>query len=530
MPVLIGRAVGLPTETIAFLVFITVLTSALTTLIQVYKFGCVGSGMVLFMGSSGAYWGVSQAALTMGGIPLLMSMNMLSALVEVAAARFLVPLRRIFTPVTGGVVLMLIPVAILPAIMGSYFSELAESAKQSQNLIVFAATSLLILGYYFFARPKFRTMIVFAGVAAGLILSSLFGMVDWSQFLQATWIGLPEWQFHLPTFSFSMAHLALLAGFIIATISSTIETVGDAMLADSVSCRKFTKTDFSKVSGALYADGVGNILAGLLGGLSNTTYSGNISLLKVTRVASRRVGGGAAILILFLGLSPKAAALFLLIPNAVLIPITIFMFAMLFQSGLSLAGRSQDRISQIIVGISFLIGLMGQQQLLFNDRLPEFLNQIVSNGITIGGISALLLTMISNAVVRGKVEVITELDKTNAGYLLDTIEQDMQQKYALAERDLYRLRLCAEELFTFMCDQKEGAGRTVRFALYRSSRDDLVCEVTVGAKLADADVVPDDCEPGEQLDLILLNKLASRVEHVRSGGNDYISFELHPEE
>lgn len=201
-----------------------------------------------------------------------------------------------------------------------------------------------------------------------------------------------------------------------------------------------------------------------------------------------------------------------------------------FVSGLSFAGRSQDRISQIIVGISFLIGLMGQQQLLFNDRLPEFLNQIVSNGITIGGISALLLTMVSNAVVKGKVEVITELDKNNAGYLLDTIEQDMQQKYALNERDLYRLRLCAEELFTFMCEQKEGSGLTARFALYRSAKDSLVCEVTVGAKLADADVVPESCEPGEQLDLILLNKLASRVEHVRFGTNDYISFELSSEE
>jgi len=530
MPILIGRAVGLPSETIAFLVFVTVLTSALTTLIQIYKIGRVGSGMVLFMGSSGAYWGVSQTALVLGGIPLLMSMNILSAFVELVAARFLVPLRKIFTPMAGGVVIMLIPVAVLPIIMGSFSAELAATGNGMHNLIVFAATSLVILGYYFFASPKFRTMIVLAGLATGLILSSIFGLVDWSALAQAAWFGLPVWQFNVPTFSFSMTHLALLAGFMIATISSTIETVGDAMLADSVSCRKFTKTDFSKVSGALYADGVGNILAGLLGGFSNTTYSGNISMLKVTRVASRRVGGVAAILILFLGLSPKAAALFLLIPNAVLIPITVFMLALLFQSGLSLAAQSQDRISQLIVGSSFLIGLMGQQQLLFNDLLPDFLNQIVSNGITIGGISALLLTMISNVIFKGKVEVLTELDKNNAGYLLDTIEHDIQQKYSLTGRELYRLRLCTEELFVFMCDQKAGDDLAAKFAVYRSARDYLVCEVTIGANLADADIVPEDCEPGEQLDLILLNKLANRVEHVRSGGNDYISFELHPDE
>ena len=43
-------------------------------------------------------------------------------------------------------------------------------------------------------------------------------------------------------------------------------------------------------------------------------------------------------------------------------------------------------------------------------------------------------------------------------------------------------------------------------------------------------MVPESCEPGEQLDLILLNKLANRVEHVRFGTNDYIRFELSPEE
>jgi len=97
-------------------------------------------------------------------------------------------------------------------------------------------------------------------------------------------------------------------------------------------------------------------------------------------------------------------------------------------------------------------------------------------------------------------------------------------------RDQQRLRLCAEELFVFMCDQKPDSGLMVKFSVYLSARDYIVCDVVLNASIVDVDVLPEDIKPGEHLDLIILNKLASRVEHVRSGTTDYITFELHPEE
>ena len=60
------------------------------------------------------------------------------------------------------------------------------------------------------------------------------------------------------------------------TLVGTIESVGDAMAVQRVSERRLKKIDDHRVQGCLYADGVGNALAGLTGTVPNTTYSGDI--------------------------------------------------------------------------------------------------------------------------------------------------------------------------------------------------------------------------------------------------------------
>ena len=69
---------------------------------------------------------------------------------------------------------------------------------------------------------------------------------------------------------------ALLPAFIIVTMVGAIETVGDGIAIQQVSRRRPRATDFRVVQGALNADGVGNLLSGLMGTLPNTTYSSSL--------------------------------------------------------------------------------------------------------------------------------------------------------------------------------------------------------------------------------------------------------------
>jgi xanthine permease XanP len=124
------------------------------------------------------------------------------------------------------------------------------------------------------------------------------GMVDLSALKGASFIGFPPLKWPGFYIDFSPEILPLLVAFAVVTVVGAIETVGDAMVIQRVSRRDFKKVDYDSVQGALYSDGVGNILAGLAGTIPNTTYSGNIAIVELTGVASRQVGiFGAGILV-----------------------------------------------------------------------------------------------------------------------------------------------------------------------------------------------------------------------------------------
>ena len=75
--------------------------------------------------------------------------------------------------------------------------------------------------------------------------------------------------------------------------------MGDGMAIQELSNRQRIATDYKLVQGAVNADGLGNMVSGLMGTLPNTTYSTSISVVDLTGVAARRVGlyGGACLVL-----------------------------------------------------------------------------------------------------------------------------------------------------------------------------------------------------------------------------------------
>ena len=128
------------------------------------------------------------------------------------------------------------------------------------------------------------------GIVAGTLLSALFGDLDVTRVREAAWIGVPE--LSIPGFdlSFGPNFWSLLPAFVIVTVVGAIETFGDAIAIQRISNRDKVPVDFRVVQGALNADGLGNLLSGLLGTLPNTTYSTSISVVDLTGVAARKVG------------------------------------------------------------------------------------------------------------------------------------------------------------------------------------------------------------------------------------------------
>ena len=139
----------------------------------------------------------------------------------------------------------------------------------------------------------------------GCAVSAPFGLFDVQAILNAQWVGVPfrSW----PGFDVTpgVEFWALLPAFVVVTLVGAIETIGDGVAIQKVSQRRPRATDFRVVQGALNADGVGNLLSGILGTLPNTTYSSSISLAEVTGIGARRVGIIIGAIFVVLAFFPK---------------------------------------------------------------------------------------------------------------------------------------------------------------------------------------------------------------------------------
>ena len=243
------------------------------------------------------------------------------------------------------------------------------------------------------APPTWRLWSPIIGIAVGCAVSIPFGLYEFQQVLDAPWIGVPlsSW----PGFDVTpgIEFWALLPAFIVVTLVGAIETIGDGVAIQRVSRRNPRATDFRVVQGALNADGVGNLLSGLLATVPNTTYSSSISLAEVTGIAARRVGVVIGVIFVVLAFFPKVAALLIAIPAPVAAAYITVLVVLLFVQGMRIVIQDgMDHRNAVVVGLSFWVGAGFQSGWIFPELLGEgFLGVLLSNGMTAGAIVAIIV-------------------------------------------------------------------------------------------------------------------------------------------
>ena len=112
------------------------------------------------------------------------------------------------------------------------------------------------------------------------------------------------------------------------------------------------------MAGATYADGLGTALAGVFGGLPNTSFSQNVGIVGMTGIMSRHVVTIGALLLVVCGLIPKVGAIIASMPLPVLGGGVIVMFGMVAAAGINmLAEVKMTRRNMIIIAVSLTVGL-----------------------------------------------------------------------------------------------------------------------------------------------------------------------------
>ena len=388
--VIVARIAEQPESYLSWAVFAALLISGVTTVLQAVRVGRVGAGHVLIMGTSGAFIAVCVSALVKGGPATMASLIIVSSLFQFALAARLSLLRRIFTPVVTGTVIMLIAVTVMPIVFDTLV-DVPEGASGVAAPAAAVATLVTVAALVLRGPSAWRLWSPLIGIVVGCSVAAAFGLYDVQFVLDAPWFGAPVGSW--PGFDLTpgVEFWALLPAFVVVTLVGAIETVGDGVAIQRVSQRRPRATDFRVVQGALNADGVGNLLSGVAGTLPNTTYSSSVSLAEVTGIAARRVGIVIGVVFVAIAFFPKVSALLIAIPGPVAAAYITVLIGLLFVQGMKIIIQDGvDHRKAAIVGLAFWIGAGFQNQWIFPNLLGDgFLAVLLSNGMTAGAIVAI---------------------------------------------------------------------------------------------------------------------------------------------
>ena len=523
-PAIVVRAGGGGDTYLTWAVFAAVAVSGVTTILQAVRVGRIGAGYVLLMGTSGAFIAVCVTALARGGPPLLATLVVISALFQFALAARLSLLRRVLTPTVAGTVIMLIAVTVMPIVF-DMLTEVPEGAPSSAAPISALATVLVITGLALKAAGPLRLWAPVIGVAAGSAVAGLFGIYDAGGVARAAWIGVPDSSWPGFDLSFGPIFWALLPAFVFVTLVGAIETIGDSVAIQRVSWRRPRAVDFRAVQGAVAADGTGNLLSGLAGTVPNTTYSSSIAITELTGVAARRVGVAIGILYVALAFLPKALAAVVAIPGPVSAAYLLVILSMLFVQGMRMVVQDGiDYRKGLIVGVSFWAGVGFQGGVIF----PEFFSQaaggLLQNGMTAGGLVAILMTLFMEVTAPRRSRLEVALDQADLPRITAFLRA-LASRHGWDEAMAQRLDAAAEETLLSLLGPDESApDRDRRRLLLVAYKQDggAVMEFTASAgrenlqdRLALLEAPSAETSDEREFSLRLLRHLASSVRHAQ---------------
>ncbi|MEO0939300.1 MAG: nucleobase:cation symporter-2 family protein [Pseudomonadota bacterium] len=340
-----------------YLIQMAMLFAGIATLFQTVGLGPVGARLPIMQGTSFAFVGVLAGVAATQGLGVALTACIIGGVVHFILGGFIRHLRWLFPPLVTGLVILaiglyLIPVAIKYAAGGAAtFQMEAESFGSLMHWSVALSVIIVALVLKFFTTGLLSNAAILVGLIVGYVLAFALGMVNFGAVQNASWLMVPQ---PLPYgFEFSLGAVFAVT---LVSIVSAIETVGDASATAKAGAGR-EATD-KEIAGATYADGLGTAVAGVFGGLPNTSFSQNVGIVGMTGVMSRHVVTIGALFLVLCGLVPKIGAVIAAMPLPVLGGGVIVMFGMVAAAGLNVLSEvTLNRRNMVIIAVSLAFGL-----------------------------------------------------------------------------------------------------------------------------------------------------------------------------
>ncbi|MGI9401660.1 MAG: uracil-xanthine permease family protein, partial [Rhizobiaceae bacterium] len=395
-----GFGFGSPNADIPALIYMiqmSMLFAGIATLIQTIGIGPIGAKLPIVQGTSFAFLPVMIPAVAgagVAGLPGLMTGVVIGGIFHFFLGFFIGRIRFALPPlVTGLIVLMiglaLVKVGIEYAAGGAGdFNRGKPEWGGIQNWAVALVVILVTLGLKFFTKGFLSVAAVLVGLVVGYIVALALGMVNFGNVGNAAWFALPQpfkWGFEF--------NGAIIVGMCMMSFISAIETVGDTSGITKGGAGREASDE--EIAGATFADGLGTSVAGVFGGLPNTSFSQNVGLIAMTGVMSRHVVTFGALFLILGGLVPKVGAVINTVPIVVLGGGVIVMFGMVAAAGVNmLSDVKWNRRNMVIFAVSLSLGLGLQLVPDAMKFLPDMAKILMTSGLLPAAVIAIVLNLV----------------------------------------------------------------------------------------------------------------------------------------
>jgi xanthine permease len=411
VPLILGRALKLPPQDVAFLISADLFACGLATLVQCVGFPGVGIRLPVMMGVTFASVGpmLSMANAPDVGLLGIYGSVISAGIFAVLVAPFMGKMLRLFPPVVTGTIILVIGISLMRIGINWAGGGLPTLTKvvegvpgafpnpgygQLEGLGIALFVLLVILGLIRWFTGFVANVAVLLGIIAGAILAALLGVMHFDRVVSAAWFDIVvPFRFGLPKFQ-----IVPIITMCIVMIVVMIESTGMFLALGEMTGRKI---DQAAIARGLRADGVGTILGGIFNTFPYTSFSQNVGLVGVTGVRSRWVTATGGIIMIVLGLIPKLSSLVESLPLVVLGGAGIVMFGMVAATGariLTNVDFRTNRYNLFVVAISVGFGMIPLVAPNFFRYTPDVLHPLLESGILLAAIVSVLLNLFFNGL------------------------------------------------------------------------------------------------------------------------------------
>ena len=302
---------------------------------------------------------------------------------------------RYFPPVVTGSVITIIGLALLPVAAADAAGGAGPSLDPTsgRNLAYALGTLALIVAIQRIFKGFMATVAVLVGLVAGTLIAWVLGDAHFDSVSGSGWIGVTTpFFFGWPKFS-----VAAIISMIVVMLITAVETTGDVFATGEIVEKRVGREDIAR---ALRADGLATTLGGVFNSFPYTCFAENVGLVRLTRVKSRYVVATAGLIMIIIGLIPKAGAIVAGIPHPVLGGAALAMFATVAVVGFQTLSRVDfhDHRNVVIVATSVGLAMYVTAQPDVAKAVPSWAQIILGSGITLGSITAIVLNFLFHHV------------------------------------------------------------------------------------------------------------------------------------